>query len=92
MADLTGKYVIHASGGLTAAQIAALYGLSGGEYITGPVALHTWDRYIHLYAREDGRYESIKQNLGDYDETPYNDKMPPRALQRLKERSGGEVW
>jgi hypothetical protein len=86
MADLTGKYVMHPSGAITAAQLAALYGLSGGEYITGPIASNTWHLYIHLYVREDGKYRNIKQELGDYDEALYWDKMvkrpqdPPRRF------------
>lgn len=79
MADLTGKYVIHPSGSVTAPQLAALYGLIGGEYITGPVASQTWHQYIHLYVRDDGKYRNIKDELGDYDEALYWGKMVRRA-------------
>lgn len=86
MADLTGKYVIHPSGSTTAGQLAALYGLSGGEYITGPIASQTWHLYIHLYVRDDGKYRDIKAELGDYDNALYDGKLvrrmqdPPRRF------------
>lgn len=72
MPSLTGKYVIHPSGSTTAGQLAALYGLSGGEYITGSIASNTWHLYIHLYVRDDGKYRNIKDELGDTNNTLYN--------------------
>jgi hypothetical protein len=78
MPSLTGKYVIHPSGSYTAAQLAALYGLSGGEYITGPIASNTWHLYIHLYVREDGKYRNIKDELGDTSELYYNGRLIDR--------------
>lgn len=58
-------YVVHPSGSVTASQLATLYGLGVGEYITGPVDAQTWHRYIHLYVRDDGKYRNIKQLLGN---------------------------
>lgn len=74
-------YVVHPSTTQTAAEIAALYGLSEGEYIpanqfTEPA--HTWHQYIHLYERDDGAYRNIKQELGDTGTYEYVDKIVKR--------------
>ncbi len=94
MAELTGKYVIHPSGDITAGQLAALYGLSGGEYITADsttIDQHTWHLYIHLYVREDGKYRNIKQLLGDYDDQPYYDKATKRNREYYRRSRNPEL-
>ncbi len=88
MADLNGKYVVHPSGSTTAAQLAALYGLTGGEYIDGTsgyVASQTWHLYIHLYVREDEKYRNIKTLLGD-NGTEFIDDLAPRRIDQPRRR------
>lgn len=71
MAQIQPTFVVHPSDGVTASQLAALYGLSNGEWIEGPSPANTWPFYIHLYVRDDGAYCDIKQELGNEDGTAF---------------------
>lgn len=54
---------------LTAAEVAALYGLAGGEYTVGTTGqeqgVNMDADHIHLSPRPDGKYRNIKTLLGD---------------------------
>lgn len=54
---------------LTAAEVATLYGLAGGEYTVGATGqeqgVNMDADHIHLSPRPDGKYRNIKTLLGD---------------------------
>lgn len=61
------------------ASLAALYGLSGGEYVIantpGFKGTDNSIAYINLVPREDGLYRNIKTELGDNGTDYHYDKM-----------------
>lgn len=77
-------YVVHPTGSVTAAELAGLYGLGLGEYVT-PTAQNKNDtvRYIHLHVREDENYQDIKYLLGDT-LTPGDPNYEGRVVRRHK--------
>jgi hypothetical protein len=88
MAEL--PYVTHPGEGKTSPQLpdeyidagtlAALYGLEPGEYETG---IEVDAFHIHLFPRPDGKYRSIKLELGDVEGDFY---MLPANFKKNKDR------
>ena len=81
-------YVVYPGNGLTApggiltyidaASLAALYGLSPGEYDVGQLPANGSPMdftHIHLVPRPDGLYRNIKTELGDNGTDFHFDKM-----------------
>lgn len=64
---------------ITGAEVAALYGLVGGEYTVGNEAGQVGtvmdSDHIHLKPRPDGRYRDIKLELGDNGTDVHWDRM-----------------
>jgi hypothetical protein len=74
---------------LTAAELAALYGLTEGEYISSVddtfVGSHANYDQIDLWPRTDGKYRNIKTLLGDNGTNSHWDKMTKKNLEKDKE-------
>ncbi len=77
---------------ITGAEVAALYGLVGGEYTvgleSGQVGTAMDSDHIHLKPRPDGRYRDIKLELGDNGTDVHWDKMvnPKKWRRENKDR------
>lgn len=76
-----------------AGTLAALYGLSPGEYDTNTSEQNDPTdgdpMHIHLRPRQDGAYRNIKTELGDTGTDYHIDKMA--NWRKYRERNGGKA-